>query len=141
MIEQALVRIAHITDISVAGNVAFGLEQRRVPRAVSMALGAIHQATEVKDFVDALFEALPKELQKSAPKSGKTMRGSRLPPGTPYTTTYDKARQLYRHWHEVDFDDAVKELLKNHLEDELVGRISGGSDDFSKKRLGGARFM
>lgn len=113
----------------------------RAPKGMARLLGVAYAATETKDAIDAIFEALPKDVQKTAPKTGRVMAGGRLPKGTPYTSTFDKAKHIYDNLDKLSVELAAYNLLRNHLEDEVIGRIIGGSERFNKAHLNGNRLL
>ena len=61
--------------------------------------------TEVGDIVDALWKALPKKYRSKC------------------VTMQCKAADLYRHWDKVEVTDALRELVKNELEDAFFGKL------------------
>lgn len=67
---------------------------------------AAYATTEGLDMLDAFYEALPKQYQVAKPRP------------------QDKAKMLYRHWEKVDLNQALLNLIQNHVEDALVGRLS-----------------
>lgn len=113
----------------------------RVPGWVMTALRASHTVGEVDDALDALFDALPKDIQKRVPRSGRTKRGAKIGEGKAYLTPYDKAKALARYWRYLDLSEAIWNLIKNEVIDRTLGRANAGADNFSNKRLGGARFI
>lgn len=100
-----------------------------------------HDATELNDLIDNLFEALPKDLQKQVDKSGITKKGAFIGEGKKYATPADKLRLLYEHWDKVDMVKAVRNVAINEIKDRLDGGVHGGADRFSQRRLGGSRFV
>lgn len=78
---------------------------------------AAHEfGTEVKDFVKALHEALPKKCQKHKSISGMLL-------------------DLYNCGSNMDWADALENLLYNEVEDRIVGKAVAASD-YSAKKLG-----
>lgn len=100
-----------------------------------------YAATETVDLIDAIWDALPKDLRKATPKTGKVMPGGRLPPGTPYVSSYDKAAWIYKHMDQVDMRQAASNIIENHIKDEIIGRTIGASEGFNKKNLNGNRLL
>lgn len=88
--------------------------------------------TEGLDIVDALWDALPKEVRNKVPKTGITGPTARHP-GVKYWSPQDKLQALYRHIDELDLEEAIKNLIKNHIEDEVYGRLSGGGQTGLKR--------
>lgn len=64
----------------------------------------INLVTETKDAVDAFWWALPAKFRK----------GTLLP---------DRFRDLWQHWDEVDMGKALRNLIRNEITDQVVGRI------------------
>lgn len=78
---------------------------------------AAHEfGTEVKDFVKALHDALPKKCQKHKSISGMLL-------------------DLYNCGSNMDWADAIENLLYNEVEDRIVGKAVAASD-YSAKKLG-----
>lgn len=75
--------------------------------------------TEVDDFIDNIFEALPKNLQK-------TLEGRKTPS--------DKLAYIYTHWDEIDWNKAVDNIVINHFQDKVVGTGLRESDKAALKR-------
>lgn len=111
----------------------------RVGRLAMWLLHRGHDVTEGLDFMDALWEALPKDIQISTPRTGKTKRGAKIGEGRAYHTPQDKLGAIYRHYHDMDVSLAVKNVLLNHFKDMIDGYVFKGSDKFSNDFLGGAR--
>lgn len=112
----------------------------RMPVGLMRALGVAYQATEAADLADALFDALPKDIRKQVPKSGRARKGSRIGEGTPYATPWDKARHVWENLEHLDLSQAVINILKNHILDMIIGGAHGRTDEFSRRFVGGSRF-
>nr|QJB20625.1 MAG: hypothetical protein [Microvirus sp.] len=83
-------------------------------------------ATEIDDFIDNIFEALPKKRQKE-------LKGRKTPQA--------KLKKVYDHFDEVDWEEAAKNWAKNYIEDKMMGRALREADRISdalghKSRLG-----
>lgn len=113
----------------------------RVPAPAMMALRAAYAGTEALDVLDALYDALPKDIRKQVPKTGITRNGAKIGPGKRYATPIDKAKHLYRNLDKMDLAQALQNLIANHYEDAVMGRLNGGVDKFARQFLGGARFV
>lgn len=74
--------------------------------------------TELDDFIDNLFEALPKGIQKK-------LKGRKTP--------QDKIAHIYKNWDKMDWEQAAKNIAKNHIEDKLMGRALKAADKLSDK--------
>ena len=90
-----------------------GTKERKVRASKKTAylFKALAAATEVGDFVDAMSDGFSKQRAKEYKK---------------LRTLDDKLAFLYRHWLDEDFDigKAINGLVKNQIEDAIVGRIS-----------------
>ena len=71
------------------------------------------------DFIDTIFEALPKKRQKE-------LKGRKTP--------QDKLKKIYEHWDEIDWQEWGKNYLENWLEDKVVGRALKAGDKAAIKR-------
>lgn len=76
-------------------------------------------ATELDDFIDSIFEALPKKVQKD-------LKGRKTP--------QEKIKLIYDNWDKIDWEKAVKNIAYNHFEDKVVGRALAYSDKAAKAR-------
>lgn len=89
--------------------------KRRVPigAAASLASKIFHAATEGMDFVDVIFEALPKNRQEGAKRPDQ------------------KLKAIWDYFDELDWGDVAANFVINQLEDRIVGTImsaeAGGS--------------
>lgn len=62
--------------------------------------------TEVGDFIDSIYDALPRHRR--------------------YGRSYlDKLARIFAHWDEINWAQAMQNVIVNHFEDELVGRFLG----------------
>jgi hypothetical protein len=73
-------------------------------RLIGLASKLFHGVTEYGDLVDALFDALPKSLQK----------GVRKDPAS-------RSLQLYLHAGDIDIGDAIVNIVWNEIEDRIIG--------------------
>lgn len=84
--------------------------------------------TEANDLAENLFECLPDAIQKKAPKTGRTHKGSWAGEGHRYTSIVDKARTVHRNLELLDLDCAFRKVSCNHITDMLWGRFFGTVD-------------
>lgn len=77
------------------------------------------QITEADDFLDTLFEALPKEVQER-------YKGRKTPQG--------KAKAIYDDFDKIDWAKWGENFVKNYLEDKAVGAAIDAADKASHKR-------
>lgn len=99
----------------------------KLPKWFAMLAEAAWEATEVVDLIDALFEALPEDVQASVPRTAVTSP-SAWKPGIRYAGPLDRARHLYNNLHRLDIEEAVINVVINQIEDALWGRFFGGAD-------------
>ena len=70
------------------------------------ALGIAFAGTEFADFIDSIYDALPYRRR--------------------YGRSYlDKMNRIYQYWGEIDWAKAMGNLIYNHYEDKMVGRVLG----------------
>lgn len=88
--------------------------------------------SEVGDFIDCIWDALPEQYQTPAKRAGEAIhRNSRVHLG-------DKMMDLYENLDKVDFGEAVKNLILNQIEDAVVGRLIGRATKTFGNNLGNA---
>lgn len=87
----------------------------KVPNLVQVIQKAGHAYGEVDDAISAIHDALPKEYQAKRKRPDYMLKA------------------LYRHWDKLDVNQAIVNLLANHVEDAIVGRISGGAKEYASK--------
>lgn len=102
-------------------------KQRKVvtkTAAIGIALfRALDRISESAEIVDAIYDALPDDVKKRWKQPGK--------PGDNFGQ-YGidgadwKLRALYYNWHKVDVEQAIKNIIKNELQDQTIGRIQAG---------------
>lgn len=100
-------------------------------RSIAAANFVIGAVTETDDTVKAIYQALPKKLQ--------TARNPQ-----------QRLQILYRHWDKVDFQQAANNVVKNQVEDAIIGLTSkkyldimkrnGWNDPFGPQTRMGNRF-
>jgi hypothetical protein len=84
-----------------------GLTHRGVRLLVDLVRRGVNPFTEFLDAVDALHDALPRELQsRSGGASGRI-------------------RAVWDHWRQVDVAQAIENLIWNQVEDMVFGYLSG----------------
>lgn len=86
-----------------------GVKERKW-RAPGWVTGPVYAGTEAVDAIESVYDALPREYRRG------------WIPGKP-VSAYDKLVQLYKHWDKIDVDKAVENLLKNAIEDALIGGV------------------
>lgn len=108
----------------------------QVATAVGKAVAIAFQVTEGVDAVEAIYDSLPDHIKRRTAKSGKTRKGALIGEGVRYSTPYDKAMALYRHYRHIDLSEAAKNLIINQIVDYLIGRGSSQGADKLRKQLG-----
>lgn len=98
-------------------------QQKRMTRsqklmiAVFKILDAVSEGAEV---VDAAYDALPDDTRRKWKCSGS--RGMVDNAGQYGIDGADcKAKALFHNWHKVDFEDFVENLIRNHIQDKIIG--------------------
>lgn len=123
-------------------------KQRKVmtrTKAIGIALyKALDAVSESAEVVDAVYDALPKEVRKRWEKerfpdarwikdknTGKWVRVGVERPGDNFGQ-YGidgadwKLQALYYNWHKVDVEEAIKNIIKNELSDRVIGGMQAG---------------
>lgn len=88
-------------------------ERKFYGRGITLMAKFAEGASEVKDFVWALYEALPSELQQQLGLS----KG--------YADIFRAMEAIYTHINEIDVADAVTNYLNNNQGDRYVGTLQG----------------
>lgn len=100
---------------------------------------ALDKASEGAEIVDALYDALPDDVKRrwDRPDRVGDNFGQYGPGGADW-----KLQALYYNWHRVDVEQALKNIIKNHLEDKIIGGIqarlprnAGNAHALSEKAL------
>lgn len=73
--------------------------------------------TETQDFVEALYDALPKNRQQCAYKAN----------------TVCAAQMVLQYFNEIDLQQALLNLALNELEDTIIGRLNSAAIDAALK--------
>lgn len=74
--------------------------------------------TEVDDFIDSIWNALPKARRKKS-------KGRKTP--------QKKIKDIYDGWDEIDWEEAAKNVSKNWIEDKIVGKALKKANEISDK--------
>ena len=107
----------------------------RAGGAVGKLAAAAFAATEGVDLIDALWDALPEDVQRATPRTG-VVTNSGYNPGVRYHSPLDRARAVYRNMNRLNVPQAVRNFIVNHFTDAVIGRASGGADR-ARVRAGG----
>lgn len=78
--------------------------------------GFVSGITEVGDFVDAMFDALPANYRRYSGKSG-----------------IEKARTVLENFHKVDVQEALRNVIANEIEDRMYGAFGKAAGQEAKK--------
>ena len=100
-----------------------GTKERKLTASVQgTSVGKIVNAvTEYTDFINALFQALPKNVKREALKKPLTVQ----------RVSY----YVYRHFGEIDLQSAIINLAQNEVEDRAIGGLSRRVQKASHKHL------
>lgn len=86
----------------------------KMPRSMARVLSDV---TETVDFINAIYEAVPENLR---PRYKDTRFVWRNPP------PQVKLEYIYNHWQHINGRKAFGNVLANHIEDMLIGKLSAG---------------
>ena len=102
---------------------------------------ALDAASEAAEVVDAIWDALPKDVKKRWKECKVNRMGDSFGQYGPDQADC-KLRALYHNWHRVDVEQAVKNMIKNELQDRVIGGMqsklpknSGAAHAEGEKRL------
>lgn len=87
---------------------------------------AAHAGSEYSDFIDALYDALPREvkqLNENLHKDQKRIGGSIFSEGPGLNA---KAKAVYNHFNQINGAKAIKNLAANGLIDRAIGTLAQG---------------
>lgn len=76
-------------------------------------------ATELIDFIEALYEAVPEALRPKGPKR--------------FISWKKKLETVWKHVDDIDWNVAFDNLVKNELEDRLIGTLGKGGKRLAQK--------
>lgn len=102
---------------------------RRAPTTKGARFGyalyrAVDRISENAELVDAMYDALPDDVKKRWEK-GRKKRGPVDSFGQYGVDGADwKLQALWHNWHKMDAVEAVKNIVKNQLEDTIIGNIN-----------------
>lgn len=82
----------------------------------------LDEASELADLVDSLYEALPKETRDKW-KCNRNLFGVDSAGQYGISNADCKAKALWHNWHKVDPEQAVENIIKNHIYDKVVGAM------------------
>lgn len=97
-------------------------ETKSLSRSAKLGIGlykALDYASEKAEIVDAIFKALPKDVQRRWSKGRGTIGENFGQYGTAGADW--KLQALWHNWHRVDAEQAVRNILKNFVEDAMIG--------------------
>lgn len=110
----------------------------QVSRELMMAWHMAMEWLELGDMVNAFWETLPRELRLQTQRTGRVSQ-SGMRPGLAYSTDYDKAMLLLRHWgtfSAAQMRAGLTAVMLNEIYDQIWGRINAGYDR-ARDRAGG----
>ncbi|AZI37896.1 hypothetical protein NT2_13_00610 [Caenibius tardaugens NBRC 16725] len=97
-----------------------GKMDNRLARLRVLFWRALDSVSEFSEVIDSFYDALPKEVKKKWDCGRKSF-------GIDNAGQYGienadcKAAALWYNWHKVDFESAIENVIKNHIEDSLYG--------------------
>lgn len=94
--------------------------------ALSVVLKAVSAVTEGVDFIDALYDALPEQYRPRYRNTGYEKR---------VTTPQERMKALWENADKIDIDLALQNLVAEHIEDTIYGKIGKVGGEISR-RLG-----
>jgi len=83
---------------------------------------ALHATTELLDHLDSFHDALPKQFQAK----GGFIKGLGFRNATPQA----KARAVMQNFDKLDWNEVVKNIIANEIEDRTLGRANAKADRF-----------
>ena len=86
---------------------------------------ALDAASETAEIVDAIWDALPKDVQKRWKHCKENRMGDSFGQYGPDQADC-KLRALYHNWHRVDVELAIRNIIKNELQDRIIGGMQAG---------------
>jgi len=104
-------------------------------RAIGVAaFKALDKISEAAEVVDAFFQALPEDMVKALKKANPERPADTI--GQYGVGGADwKLEALYKNWDQVNMDAALKNLLKNEMEDRMYGMAYGALDGLRPRNL------
>ena len=93
---------------------------RAITGVVAIAQKAMHATTELLDHIDSFHDALP-DSKKARPKFIKGLGWRKASP-------QDKVRAVMQNFDALDWNEVIKNVAKNELEDRILGRANAGAD-------------
>lgn len=110
-----------------------GVKERKITGPGKL-IQLLNAATETVDIMEALFDALPDDCKaeyrrkttRARREYTRRKRAGNTPKGPLYnkaSQTLDKAQAVYKCFPHIDVDTAVYNIIKNHVEDEIYGRL------------------
>jgi len=94
----------------------------KINRALAISLHVAGKVTETVDAVEALYDALPDDVK---PHVGKYVKKTVLP--------QVKAKLVYQHFDRIDIEEAIINLVKNEIEDRVIGYFGNKAKEAAKK--------
>lgn len=94
----------------------------RAKRLMVWFFHALDVTSEFAEIVDAFYEALPKET-KDKWKCNRSDFGIDVAGQYGIDNADCKAKALWHNWHKLDFTKAVENVIKNAIQDEMLGFI------------------
>lgn len=100
-------------------------ERKMMSKSVKVAVAlykALDKVSEAAEVVDAFYDALPDDVKKKWGCGKIKGRGLADTAGQYGIDKADcKGKALYHNWHKVDMEDAIKNIIANHINDKIIG--------------------
>lgn len=95
---------------------------RAITGVVAVLQKAVHATTELLDHLDSFHDALPKQFQAK----GGFIKGLGFRNATPQA----KAQAVMQNFDKLDWNEVVKNIIANEIEDRILGRANAKADRF-----------
>ena len=109
-------------------------ETKAQSRTIGLIAAAANGVTELKDAIDALYDALPASVRATSRTSLSNNRKFR------YVSFPEKIRMVWEHFGSIDVTKAVAYLAYNYVEDKIIGTLNRKAGE-ANERLTGKRVI
>lgn len=114
--------------------------RERKSYATAALLGVLDNISEIAEIVDAFYDALPEDVTKKWNRPGRGIIDAAGQYGIDGADW--KLRALWHNWDKLDVEKAIKNVIKNEIQDKVLGSIhknlprnSGHANDPAFKQL------
>lgn len=98
-------------------------------QAVATLMRGLDAASEAAEVVDCFFKALPQRDRRRWSKGRDRQFEDKVPERFSLEGANWKAQAVWYNFHKVDHEKAMECVYKNHLEDQVLGRLYGSRSD------------